>query len=133
MAKDSKSEFYGTGRRKCAIARVRLSEGSGNVVINGKDMVDFCSLEHAERMILSPLVTANVKIAVDVRADVMGGGVVGQAGAISLGIARALEKMNPDLRLSLKKAGLLRRDSRVHERKKSGQRGARRRFQFSKR
>ncbi|MDR3273989.1 MAG: 30S ribosomal protein S9, partial [Puniceicoccales bacterium] len=120
MASDIKSEFYSTGRRKCAIARVRLRTGAGNVSINGKDLVDFCSLEHAERMILTPLAVVNMKAAVDVRVDVVGGGVVGQAGAISLGIARALEKMNPDLRLVLKKAGLLTRDGRVHERKKSG-------------
>jgi small subunit ribosomal protein S9 len=112
---------------------VRLGAGSGNISINGKDIVDFCSLEHAERVILAPLVATNTKLAVDVRVDVTGGGVVGQAGAVSLGIARALEKMTPELRLPLKKAGLLTRDDRVHERKKAGQRGARKRFQFSKR
>jgi small subunit ribosomal protein S9 len=133
MAKDTKSEFYSTGRRKCAIARVRLCTGAGNISINGKDIIDFCSLEHAERMILTSLAVANMKTAVDVRVDVMGGGVVGQAGAISLGIARAFEEINPDLRLVLKKAGLLTRDRRVHERKKSGRRGARKRFQLSKR
>ncbi|MDR1256082.1 MAG: 30S ribosomal protein S9 [Puniceicoccales bacterium] len=133
MKSDTKSEFYGTGRRKCAIARVRLKNGNGDILVNGKGVVDFCSLEHAERLILAPLAVTNMKAVVDVRVDVMGGGAVGQAGAVSLGIARALEKMNPELRLTLKKAGLLRRDSRVHERKKAGQRGARKRFQFSKR
>jgi small subunit ribosomal protein S9 len=129
----NRSEFYGTGRRKCAVARVRLSTGSGNISINGKSVVDFCSLEHAERAILAPLIVTSMQEGVDVRASVSGGGVVGQACAVSLGIARALEKMNPELRAALKSGGLLTRDSRVHERKKSGQRGARKRFQFSKR
>ncbi|MDR2436315.1 MAG: 30S ribosomal protein S9 [Puniceicoccales bacterium] len=133
MEQNSKSEFYGTGRRKCAIARVRLGTGAGNISINGKDVVDFCSLEHVERVVLAPLAITNTRSTVDVRIEVSGGGIVGQAGAVSLGIARALEKMTPELRLPLKKAGLLTRDSRVHERKKSGQRGARKRFQFSKR
>ncbi|MDE6431953.1 MAG: 30S ribosomal protein S9 [Opitutales bacterium] len=133
MAKEEKSEFYGTGRRKCAIARVRVSNGSGQIVINGKGVADFSALEHVEGAILAPLIVAGVRANIDVWADTFGGGIVGQAGAISLGIARALEKMNPELRASLKQAGLLTRDSRVHERKKSGQRGARKRFQFSKR
>jgi small subunit ribosomal protein S9 len=133
MSSESKVEFYGTGRRKCAIARVRVSEGSGSILINGKDIADFCSLEHAERAILAPLVVVGKRATVDIRADVIGGGVVGQALAISLGVARALEKMDSELRAALKRAGLLTRDSRVHERKKSGQRGARKRFQFSKR
>ncbi|MDR2720672.1 MAG: 30S ribosomal protein S9 [Puniceicoccales bacterium] len=133
MAQGSRNEFYGTGRRKCAVARVCLGAGLGNISINGKDVVDFCSLEHAERTVLAPLIVTNTRSTVDIRAEVIGGGFVGQACAVSLGIARALEKMTPELRLSLKKAGLLTRDSRVHERKKSGQRGARKRFQFSKR
>jgi small subunit ribosomal protein S9 len=128
-----RNEFCGTGRRKCAIARVRLSAGSGIILINGKNVADFCSLEHAERAILAPLVITNMQTEVDVHASVIGGGSVGQAHAISLGIARALQKMNPDLRAALKSNGLLTRDSRVHERKKSGQPGARKRFQFSKR
>lgn len=133
MSKSVKNEFYGTGRRKCAIARVRVSNGSGKICINGKDIVDFSTLEHVEGAIVAPLNIAGIRANVDVNVDTYGGGVVGQGGAISLGIARALEKMNPDFRTVLKKAGLLTRDSRIHERKKSGQRGARKRFQFSKR
>jgi small subunit ribosomal protein S9 len=134
MSKDSdRNEFCGTGRRKCAIARVRLSAGSGSILINGKSVADFCSLEHAGQAILAPLIVTNMQAEVDVRVSVIGGGIVGQAHAISLGIARALQKMNPELRSALKSSGLLTRDSRVHERKKSGQRGARKRFQFSKR
>ncbi len=133
MAKEEKLEFYGTGRRKCAIARVRICNGTGQVMINGKSVIDFSTLEHVEGAILAPLNVAGVRTTIDVNADTYGGGVVGQAGAVSLGIARALEKMNPELRVVLKNAGLLTRDSRVHERKKSGQRGARKRFQFSKR
>lgn len=133
MAEETKSKFYGTGRRKCAIARVCVRAGTGRVLINDKDVVDFSTLEHVEGAILAPLNVANVRSTVDVEADTYGGGIVGQAGAVSLGIARALEKMNPELRAALKQAGLLRRDSRVHERKKAGQRGARKRFQFSKR
>jgi small subunit ribosomal protein S9 len=110
-----------------------LTAGAGDVLINGKSAADFCSLEHAERAILAPLIATGTQTDVSVRASVIGGGVVGQAHAVSLGIARALEKMNPELRAALKANGLLTRDSRVHERKKSGRRGARKRFQFSKR
>lgn len=133
MAREDRFEFCGTGRRKCAVARVSVCNGSGKVAINGKEVDDFSSLEHVENIILAPLNVSGVRPSVDVKASTYGGGIVGQAGAVSLGIARALEKMNPDLRAGLKKAGLLTRDSRVHERKKSGQRGARKRFQFSKR
>lgn len=133
MSEEGKKEFYGTGRRKCAVARVRICSGNGQIRINGKEVIDFSALEHVENTILAPINVSGVGSSIDVTAETYGGGVVGQAGAVSLGLARALEKMNPDLRASLKKAGLLTRDSRVHERKKPGQRGARRRFQFSKR
>jgi small subunit ribosomal protein S9 len=92
MAQNNKSELYGTGRRKCAIARVRLGAGAGNISINGKDVVDFCLLEHVKCVVLAPLAITNTRSAVDVRIEVSGGCVVEQAGAVSLGIARDLEK-----------------------------------------
>lgn len=133
MATTKTEEFLGTGRRKCSIARVRLSAGTGKFVINGKDVREICVLESIEKVLFAALKITGMSDKVDVRADVLGGGVVGQAGAISLGIARALEKMDAELRAALKPAGLLTRDSRVKERKKPGQPGARKRFQFSKR
>ena len=113
MVRDKKSVFFGTGRRKCAVARVKICEGTGKFLINGKEISDFCHLDSVEHS--------------------SGGGLIGQVGAVSLGLARSLEKMDHDLRGVLKHAGLLTRDSRVRERKKSGRRGARKRFQFSKR
>jgi small subunit ribosomal protein S9 len=133
MASKGDIEFCGTGRRKCAVARVRISHGSGKFAINGKSIAEFCSLDDAERRIFAPLVVANKVDKVDVTVTTCGGGVVGQIGAISLGIARSLEKMDPELRVVLRKEGLLTRDSRIKERKKPGQPGARKRFQFSKR
>ena len=130
---NGKVEFYGTGRRKCAVAKVRVCEGTGKVLINNKEIIDFCSIDEAERKILNPLIVANVIGKVDVKAETLGGGIMGQIGAISLGISRALEKMNPELRPALKAAGLLTRDGRCKERKKPGRPGARKRFQFSKR
>ena len=130
---NEKIEFYGTGRRKCAVAKVRVCEGTGKILINDKEIMDFCSIDEAERKILNPLIVANVIGKVDVKAETLGGGIMGQIGAISLGISRALEKMNPELRSALKAAGLLTRDGRCKERKKPGRPGARKRFQFSKR
>jgi len=125
--------FLGTGRRKTAVARVRLVEGSGKIVINGKENEDFFSHDNFKRIALSPLATAELKDKVDILARVQGGGDSGQAGAISLGIARALLKLDGELRTPLKQAGLLTRDPRMKERKKAGQPGARKKFQFSKR
>lgn len=125
--------FLGTGRRKTAVARVRLQEGSGKIVINGKENEDFFSHDNFKRIALSPLATAELKDKVDIVAKVQGGGDSGQAGAISLGIARALLKLDAELRAPLKQAGLLTRDPRMKERKKAGQPGARKKFQFSKR
>ena len=132
-AKANTKVFAATGRRKASVARVRLSEGKGKVVINGKAADDYCSLESFLGQVYAPLKTADKQDQFDLSVNVFGGGTMGQAGAIRLGIARALEKFDEELRSPLKSAGFLRRDSRVRERKKSGQPGARTRFQFSKR
>ncbi|MDR2737547.1 MAG: 30S ribosomal protein S9 [Puniceicoccales bacterium] len=133
MAQGKDIRFCGTGRRKCAVACVSIRGGTGKFDINGKTIAEFCSLDDAERRILAPLVAADRVDKVDVTVKTCGGGIIGQVGAISLGLARSLEKMDPDLRMALKKEGLLTRDSRIRERKKSGRPGARKRFQFSKR
>ena len=132
MAEEN-SVYLGTGRRKTAVARIRLTEGSGQVVINGKSVDDFFSHENFARAALLPLVTVEAKEKFDVKATVQGGGDSGQAGALALGIARALLKFDVELRASLKPAGHLTRDPRMKERKKAGQPGARKKFQFSKR
>lgn len=132
-AKANTQVFAAIGRRKASVARVRLSEGKGKVVINGKAADDYCSLESFLGQVYAPLKTAEKQDQFDLSVNVFGGGTMGQAGAIRLGISRALEKFDEELRSPLKSAGFLRRDSRVRERKKSGQPGARKRFQFSKR
>lgn len=123
----------GTGRRKTSVARVRLVEGTGKIVINGREPDNFFAHENFARVALLPIKTADLLDKVDVVALVEGGGNSGQAGAISHGIARAILKLNPELRVALKRAGHLTRDPRMKERKKSGQPGARKKFQFSKR
>ena len=125
--------FYATGRRKSSIAKTWLKSGNGNVIINGKPMDDYFTLETAKTVALQPLVLTNTRDSYDIKVRVLGGGTSGQAGAIRHGITRVLIQVNPDLRAQLKKAGLVRRDPRAKERKKYGQRGARARFQFSKR
>ena len=125
--------FWGTGRRKTATARVRLAQGTGRIEINGRPAKAYFPHENFSRVALKPLQTAELNEKVDVFAVVTGGGGSGQAGAVAHGIARALLKMNAELRPPLKKAGHLRRDPREKERKKAGQPGARKRFQFSKR
>jgi small subunit ribosomal protein S9 len=125
--------YCGTGRRKCAVACVKICEGTGKFDVNGKTVAEFCPLDSAERQLFAPLVLTDNVDRLDVNVKTSGGGIIGQVGAISLGLARALEKMNSELRAVLKKEGLLTRDSRVRERKKPGQPGARKRFQFSKR
>lgn len=125
--------FATIGRRKKARARVRLSRGSGNIVVNGKEPADYFKSEDFARSALLPLQTVEMSDQVDITIKAEGGGLHGQAGAVSLGIARALEKLNEDLRSPLKQEGLLTRDPRSRERKKAGQPGARKRFQFSKR
>ncbi len=125
--------FLGTGRRKTAVARVRLQEGSGKIAINGRNQDDFFAHENFSRSALLPLQTAEVAGKFDINVRVDGGGNSGQAGAVAHGIARALLKFDPELRTVLKQAGHLTRDPRMKERKKAGQPGARKKFQFSKR
>jgi small subunit ribosomal protein S9 len=125
--------FLGTGRRKTSTARVRLTEGTGKLTCNGRDFEAYFSHENFAKQAYSPLLTVDLREKVDVSVNVAGGGVAGQAGAVAHGIARALQKMNAELRVTLKKAGHLERDDRMKERKKPGQPGARKRFQFSKR
>jgi small subunit ribosomal protein S9 len=123
----------GLGRRKAAVARVYLKQGTGNVVINGKDHKDYFPVEHIQGKVLEPLTLVDVLSIYDLKVNVKGGGVKGQAEAVRLGIARALCKINEEFREPLKAAKLLSRDSRVVERKKYGKPKARKSFQFSKR
>jgi small subunit ribosomal protein S9 len=125
--------FTGTGRRKTSTARVRISEGSGKLTVNGRLFESYFSHDNFAKQAYAPLLTVDLREKIDVTANVAGGGVAGQAGAVAHGIARALQKMNAELRPALKKAGHIRRDPREKERKKAGQPGARKRFQFSKR
>ena len=125
--------FYGTGRRKTAVARVWLGQGSGKIIVNKKSLEDYFRKETAKMIVLEPLQKTENMDNFDLYVTVKGGGLTGQAGAIRHGITRALLEFDPDLRQSLKKAGLIRRDPRGKERKKYGQKGARARFQFSKR
>jgi small subunit ribosomal protein S9 len=126
-------QYLGTGRRKRGIARVFLRPGSGKITVNGRDLENYFPTEAGRVPVKQPLVTVEMTDRFDILILANGGGVAGQAGAIKLGIARALVEFNAELRGPLKKAGLLRRDPREHERKKYGQKGARKRFQFSKR
>ena len=128
-----KTIFLGTGRRKTSTARIRILEGSGKLVVNDREFEDYFSHENFAKQAYAPLLTVELREKIDVIANVAGGGVAGQAGAVAHGIARALQKLNPELRPALKKAGHLKRDPREKERKKPGQPGARKRFQFSKR
>jgi small subunit ribosomal protein S9 len=125
--------FTATGRRKTSTARVRISEGSGKLTVNGRGFDTYFSHDNFAKQAYAPLLTVDMREKIDVTANVIGGGVAGQAGAVAHGIARALQKMNSELRPALKKAGHIRRDPREKERKKAGQPGARKRFQFSKR
>ena len=127
------TEYYGTGRRKSSTARVFLRPGSGNITINRRAFDDAFPTEALRTQIKTPLVLTENADKFDVVATVAGGGVAGQAGAVRLGIARALVVSNGDLRKALKKDGLLTRDARIKERKKYGLAGARKRFQFSTR
>jgi small subunit ribosomal protein S9 len=125
--------YYATGKRKTAIARTWLKSGSGAVTINNRNLEDYFPLESARMELLKPLVMTNTVGKYDVKVTVIGGGPSGQAGAIRHGITRALIEIDPDYRQPLKRAGFVKRDPRKKERKKYGQRGARARFQFSKR
>ena len=126
-------QYYGTGRRKSSVARVYLRPGNGKVKINKRDFLSYFPNEAHRLMIKQPLIVTETEEKFDIYVNVKGGGISGQAGAIRHGIARALLEYNKELRERLKKQGFLTRDSRIKERKKYGQRGARARFQFSKR
>ena len=133
-AAKKKTQFWGTGRRKKAVARVRLIPGgSGNIVINGRSIDDYCDLDTVKLVIRQPLVLTGKESAYDVFVNVCGGGFTGQAGAIRLGISRALITSEPELRSVVKKEGFLTRDPRMKERKKYGLKKARKAPQFSKR
>ncbi|MGB0335187.1 MAG: 30S ribosomal protein S9 [Opitutales bacterium] len=129
----SDQTFVTVGRRKTATARVRLTRGTGKVVVNGKEPEAYFKTEDFTNAALSPLKTVEIADQVDITVKAQGGGLNGQAGAVRLGIARALEKMSSELRVPLKQDGHMTRDPRSRERKKAGQPGARKRFQFSKR
>jgi len=130
---EGKDYIWGTGRRKTAVARVRIKPGSGKITVNKRDMEAYFKQEQDRQSILSPLRMANMAKSWDIWANVVGGGPTGQAGAVTLGLARAIAKAVPDLDAVLRDNGLLTRDARMTERKKYGQKGARKRFQFSKR
>ena len=132
MAND-KVQFYGTGRRKSSVARVRLVPGNGQIIVNGKDSKDYFQKKTLEMIIRQPLVLTETEGRYDVLVNAHGGGTTGQAGAVRLGIARALLKADIEYRPALKKAGFLTRDPRMKERKKYGLKAARRAPQFSKR
>ncbi len=129
---DSK-EFLGTGRRKTAVARVRMAAGTGKIVINGRAFENYFATDTLRTMATTPLTVTESAAKYDIRVKVEGGGPTGQAGAVRHGIARALLHVDAALRPALKSAGLLTRDPRMREREKYGQPGARKRFQYSKR
>jgi small subunit ribosomal protein S9 len=126
-------EVLATGRRKCAVARVRLSVGTGKVTLNGKEMTEYFPSEALCNYVAQVFKAVDAVGKFDISANLDGGGMAGQAGALRHGVARALVKYDETLRAALKANGMMTRDARVKERKKSGQPGARRRFQFSKR
>ncbi len=125
--------YYATGKRKTAIARTWLKPGKGEIIINNRSVNDYFLIQSAQMAMMQPLVLTNTVGSYDIKVRVLGGGIACQAGAIRHGITKALIDMDPDLRQILKKAGFVKRDARVKERKKYGQKGARARFQFSKR
>ena len=127
------AQYYGTGKRKSSTARVYLMPGTGEFKVNRRELADYFCSETQRTVVRSPLTITDNVGRFDVRVTVNGGGISGQAGAIRLGITKALLEFNGELRPRLKRAGMLTRDSRIKERKKYGQKGARKRFQFSKR
>lgn len=133
MAESSVQEYISTGRRKTAVARVRLAAGSGKIIINGRPLENYFGIEDLRATVMQPLVRTDAATKYDVRVNVTGGGPSGQAGAVRHGIARALLRADAIYRPVLKAEGLLTRDPRMKERKKYGQPGARKRFQYSKR
>ena len=133
MAIKINNEIVSVGRRKSAVARVRMTAGTGIITVNKRKFEDYFTVETTRGYINQPLVLTEMMGKFDFKVNVKGGGLTGQAGAFRHGIARALIEENPELRTALKAAGMLTRDARVKERKKPGQPGARKRFQFSKR
>jgi small subunit ribosomal protein S9 len=127
------TEFLGTGRRKTSVARVRMAAGSGKFVVNGRPMENYFVVDSQRLLVMQPLVATESGSKFDIRVNVAGGGPTGQAGAVRHGIARALLEADANLRPTLKAHGYLTRDPRMKERKKYGQPGARKRFQYSKR
>lgn len=127
------SEIIATGRRKTAVARIRMNAGTGNIVVNGRPFEEYFKTLALQNQVLRPFEVAKLVNGFDLKVNATGGGLNGQAGAVKLAVARALTESDPELRASLKADGLLTRDPRMKERKKSGQPGARKRFQFSKR
>ena len=132
-AKAKAQEFLGTGRRKCSVARVRLTTGTGSIVVNGEELKDYFDLDTLITIVKQPLVLTETEGNVDIVANIYGGGKAGQAGALRHGITRALMEYRPELRTELKKAGFVTRDARKKERKKYGLHKARKAPQFSKR
>jgi small subunit ribosomal protein S9 len=128
-----KTFVWGVGRRKSAVARVRVAPGTGKILVNERELNDYFSFERDRKAIFAPLEVTNTGGKMDVFVNATGGGPSGQTGAIIMGLGRALAKYDPTLEAPLRGAGFMTRDSRMKERKKYGQRGARRRFQFSKR
>ena len=128
-----KNGIWGTGRRKTATARVKLTKGTGKIAVNGKKLEEYFPLESMHSYINQPFQISGLEGQFDLHVNVNGGGSIGQAGAVRHGIARALIEYDQDLRPVLKQSGMLTRDARAKERKKPGQPGARKRFQFSKR
>lgn len=126
-------QYFGTGRRKNSTARVIMTPGSGNITFNGKDITEYLNFEHLHLIVRQPLAITDTVDSYDIRINVQGGGYAGQAGAARHGIARALLTVDPDFRGPLKAAGLLTRDPRMVERKKTGRKKARKSPQFSKR
>jgi small subunit ribosomal protein S9 len=128
-----KQRYYATGRRKTSVARVWIEPGKGEVTVNGNDLLGYFKRETLKMVIEQPMANVDLLGRLDIRATVRGGGLSGQAGALRLGLSRALVALDPDYRSPLRQAGFLTRDARMVERKKYGRPGARKRFQFSKR
>ena len=133
MAETKTQNFSATGRRKTSVARVRLTPGKGKITVNGREFENYFPTDNLRGLVTRPLILTEMNEKFDVRITVVGGGPTGQAGASRLGVARALIESDANLRPALKADGLLTRDPRMRERKKYGQPGARKRFQFSKR
>ena len=130
---EGKHYFLGTGRRKTAVARVRIRPGTGNFIVNKNDATEYFKHDKDRQLVLAPLEAVNMIKSWDIWVSVGGGGFTGQAGAVTLGLARAIAKAMPDVESTLRGNRMLTRDARMSERKKYGQKGARKRFQFSKR